>query len=101
VNTLLRKAGCTPEDIDLFVLHQANRFMLDRLRTKMNIPQERFAIELEDCGNTVSSTIPIAIERAMARGEVRPGQKLMLVGFGVGYSWAAALMRVAQPEGSA
>lgn len=100
VQSLLRKANCTADDIDLFVLHQANRFMLDRLRAKMNIPQERFAIELEDCGNTVSSTIPIALERAVARGELKAGQKLMLVGFGVGYSWAAGLMRVPQIEGS-
>jgi 3-oxoacyl-[acyl-carrier-protein] synthase-3 len=100
VQSLLRKANCTANDIDLFVLHQANRFMLDRLRAKMNIPQERFAIELEDCGNTVSSTIPIALERAIARGELKAGQKLMLVGFGVGYSWAAGLMGVAQAEGS-
>jgi 3-oxoacyl-[acyl-carrier-protein] synthase-3 len=98
VNALLGKAGCAADDVDLFVLHQANRFMLDRLRAKMKIPEERFAIELEDCGNTVSSTIPIAIERACGRGELKAGQRLMLVGFGVGYSWAAGMMRVAPAE---
>lgn len=101
VKATLEKAGRTMEDIDLFVLHQANRFMLDRLRTKMNIPPERFSVELEDCGNTVSSTIPIAIERAMARGALKEGQSLMLVGFGVGYSWAAGMMTVVAPEARA
>ena len=96
VKATLEKAGRTMDDVDLFVLHQANRFMLDRLRTKLNIPPERFSVELEDCGNTVSATIPIAIERAMARGALKEGQSLMLVGFGVGYSWAAGMMRVVE-----
>jgi 3-oxoacyl-[acyl-carrier-protein] synthase-3 len=80
-------------DVDYFVFHQANRFMLDRLRNKMAIPPEKFALEMETCGNTVSSTIPIALERSAASGELRSQMRVMAVGFGVGYSWAAAMMR--------
>jgi 3-oxoacyl-[acyl-carrier-protein] synthase-3 len=94
VNQLLARAECKLEDVDHFVFHQANRFMLERLRAKMNIPAEKFSIEMEDCGNTVSSTIPIALERMALGGKLTPGQRVMLVGFGVGYSWAAGMMRV-------
>jgi 3-oxoacyl-[acyl-carrier-protein] synthase-3 len=90
---LLEKGGVSAEDVDLFVLHQANKFMLERLRAKMKIPAEKFWIEMETCGNTVSSTIPIALEQATARGQLRAGSRAALVGFGVGYSWAATLMR--------
>jgi 3-oxoacyl-[acyl-carrier-protein] synthase III len=94
VNQLLARAECKLEDVDHFVFHQANRFMLERLRAKMNISAEKFSIEMEDCGNTVSSTIPIALERMALGGKLTPGQRVMLVGFGVGYSWAAGMMRV-------
>jgi len=91
---LLNKADVSIDEIDLFVLHQANKFMLERLRAKMKIPADKFWIDMEECANTVSSTIPIALEMAMARRQVRPGNRVALVGFGVGYSWAAGLMRV-------
>jgi len=93
---LLEKSNRSMEDVDCFIFHQANRFMLDRLRAKMNIPADRFPIELEDCGNTVSSTIPIAMERSLARCALKSGHTAMLVGFGVGYSWAAGMIRIAE-----
>ncbi len=93
VHCLLAKAGIRLEDVDLFVFHQANQFMLEHLRNKLNIPAEKFYYAMKDCGNTVSSTIPIALRRALQEGRIRPGCRLMLVGFGVGYSWAAVLVR--------
>jgi 3-oxoacyl-[acyl-carrier-protein] synthase III len=90
---LLARSGRTAADIDLFVFHQANKFMLERLRAKLRIPEQRFWIDLETGGNTVSSTIPMALERALAGGRIRPGHEVALVGFGVGYSWAATIMR--------
>jgi 3-oxoacyl-[acyl-carrier-protein] synthase-3 len=97
VEGLLAKAGLAPDDVDLFVFHQANRYMLDNLRDRLGIPPEKFPMALRDCGNTVSATIPIALERARAEGILRPGQRLMLVGFGVGYSWAATMVRWTAP----
>ena len=91
VHRLLEKAGLRLEDIDLFVLHQANKYMLDHLRRKIKIPDEKFVIAMSDCGNTVSSTIPIALKRAMDNGCMPSGTLVMLVGFGVGYSWGALL----------
>jgi len=64
------------------------------LRRKLGIPEEKFPILLRDCGNTVSSTIPITLKHAIETGAARPGSLVMLVGFGVGYSWGAALVRV-------
>ncbi|HLI83846.1 MAG TPA: ketoacyl-ACP synthase III [Bryobacteraceae bacterium] len=89
---LLDRSGKDLEQVDLFVFHQANRYMLDHLRGKLKIPREKFYLWLESCGNTVSSTIPIALKHALAEGRLRPGQTVMLVGFGVGYSWGATLL---------
>jgi 3-oxoacyl-[acyl-carrier-protein] synthase III len=90
---LFSVAGIAPGDVDLFVFHQANRYMLEHLRNTLEIPPEKFPVCLEDCGNTVSSTIPITLDRAREAGQLRPGQTVMLVSFGVGYSWAAAMLR--------
>jgi 3-oxoacyl-[acyl-carrier-protein] synthase-3 len=90
---LLAKSQHTMDDIDLFFFHQANKFMLEHLRKKLGVPESKFIYCLADCGNTVSSTIPIALRDASDRGILRPGQLVMAVGFGVGYSWGATLIR--------
>jgi 3-oxoacyl-[acyl-carrier-protein] synthase III len=66
---------------------------LDHLRRKIGIPAEKFLVTMSDCGNTVSSTIPIALKHAMLDNRLQPGARVMLVGFGVGLSWAATLVR--------
>ncbi len=93
VSEVLARAGKTADDVDLFVFHQANRYMLEHLRAKLKVPPEKFVVALEHCGNTVSSTIPIALKEAEGRGVLRPGMLVLLVGFGVGYSWGATLIR--------
>ena len=94
LSRLLDKCGLTLDQIDFIVPHQANKFMLERLRAKMKIPVEKFWIDMEQCGNTVSSTIPIALESALAQGRVKQGDRVALVGFGVGYSWGATLIEI-------
>ena len=93
VNRLLGEASLSIDDIDLFVFHQANRYMLEHLRQRMHIPAERFFIAMAHCGNTVSSAVPIALKEAEAGGRLKPGDRVLLAGFGVGYSWAATLLR--------
>lgn len=93
VDLLLAKSQHALEDIDLFVFHQANKFMLDHLRKKMKLPSDKFCVAMSHCGNTVSSTIPIALKHAEREGRLRTGSLVMLVGFGVGYSWGATLVR--------
>lgn len=72
---------------DGFVFHQANAFILGKLRQKLKIDAARFVIDLKDTGNTVSSSIPLALE-PLLRGGTGTSRHFMLVGFGVGYSWA-------------
>lgn len=84
-DALLLKAGKAKENMDFFVLHQANKFMLEALRKKLKVPQEKLPIMVEDCGNTVSSTIPIALFKLRQQGRLMQGHQLMLIGFGVGY----------------
>jgi len=69
------------------VFHQANRFHARAARNKLKIAPDKFCIDMEDCGNTVSSTIPLALERRGMEGRYQ-WTTIMLVGFGVGYSWA-------------
>ncbi len=92
VRSLLAKTGLQQTDIDLFVFHQANQYMMETLRKNLKIEKERFFVYLENCGNTVSSTIPVALKAAMEQGRLQPGMRIMLVGFGVGLSWAATIL---------
>lgn len=91
---LLEKAGLTFDQIDFLIPHQANKFVLERLRAKLKFPADKFWIDMQNCGNTVSSTIPIALEAAIEQGRVKPGHRVALVGFGVGYSWGATLIEM-------
>jgi len=93
VNALLQRANLRPDDVDLYVFHQANRHMLDHLRRKSAIPEDKFLVYLSNCGNTVSATIPITLREAQRAGRLKRGTVLALVGFGVGYSWSAAICR--------
>lgn len=92
VEALLEKEGCQKEDIDFFVLHQANKFMLEALRKKLKISEDKLPVFLENCGNTVSSSIPLVLENMLDNGIFETEKKLMLVGFGVGYSWAGCFL---------
>lgn len=94
VDETLRKNGLALDDIDYFVLHQANSLILTMLMTQLKIPRERFCIDIEDVGNTASCTIPLALRRALDREPDRltAGAKILVAGFGVGYSWAATVI---------
>ena len=91
---LLEKSRLTLDQIDFLIPHQANKFVLERLRAKLKFPADKFWIDMENCGNTVSSTIPIALESALQQGCVKNGDRVALVGFGVGYSWGATMIRI-------
>lgn len=93
INKLLLKANLSKESISYFVLHQANKFMINALRKKLKINEEKMPIMIEDCGNTVSSSIPIALFKMRQGNQLVNNQNLMLIGFGVGYSWAACLLK--------
>lgn len=92
VSALLDKAGMDKEDIDYVVFHQANKFMLEKLRKKSGFSTEHFLLSYEHYGNTVSSTIPLGLAKAISEGTFKKGDKILLFGFGVGYSWAGTIM---------
>ena len=88
VERILGNAGWTAADIDFYLIHQATTFMLNHLRQRMNLDEEHTPEALAEYGNTVSSTIPILIHDLRAAGRLRPGKQTLMVGFGVGLSWA-------------
>ncbi|MFY7952542.1 MAG: 3-oxoacyl-ACP synthase III family protein [Armatimonadaceae bacterium] len=90
VEELMAKAGWDRDSTDFLVLHQANKFMVSELTRKLGWPADKVPLYVENLGNTVSSTIPFLLEKMIEEGEVVPGTRLLLVGFGVGYSWAGA-----------
>ncbi|MBN9338095.1 MAG: ketoacyl-ACP synthase III [Chryseobacterium sp.] len=92
IKDTLEKNKLTMDDIDLFVFHQASSYMLNYLKNLCNIPDEKFFMEMKDIGNTVSASIPIALKLASDKGKIKKGNKVMVVGFGVGYSWGAGIL---------
>lgn len=89
---ILSRNNLCMENMDLFVFHQANAYMLEHLRKKLNIPRDKFLVTMDFCGNTVSSTIPIALKEAEKRNILSTLKHVVLVGFGVGYSWAGNII---------
>lgn len=92
VRTLLDQAGFTLHDLDLVVLHQASRVTLDYLYRVLHIPSNKQFSNIDHVGNTVSASIPIALREAELRGMLKPGMRVMLVGFGVGLSWGGCIV---------
>lgn len=93
VSDLLVRNSLAIDDIDLFIFHQASRLTLEALQKKMKISSDRFVIDMNDVGNLVSSSLPVALKRAQAAGRVKAGARVLLCGFGVGLSWGAALLQ--------
>ena len=98
IRGLLQKAKLDIDDIDLYIFHQANKFMLDFLRKKMKIPVTKFFMNFSDIGNTVSSSIPIALCRAYEKDLFISQKRIVLSGFGVGLSWGSVLLEVNKEE---
>ena len=82
------------ENIDLFILHQANKYMLETIRDKLKIPKKKFYINLKNVGNTTSSSIPISIHRAVEEKKIKKNMKVLLCGFGVGFSWSSCIINI-------
>ena len=92
VEKLLNKSGLQQDDIDLWVFHQANKYMINYLRKLLDIDKDKFYIFMEKVGNTVSSTIPIAL--CEARKEDKLHGNVLLAGFGVGLSWGGVMLKI-------
>lgn len=91
---VLEKNSATLESVDYVIFHQANAFMLNFLRKTSGIPKEKFYVNMRDTGNTVSNTIPIALADCLSEGLIKRGDRVALVGFGVGLSWAGTVIEI-------
>ena len=94
VQNILCRQGLTIEQVDLFIFHQASNMVLDSLQRILKIKSDRLFRNLTYIGNTVSASIPIALKDAFVQGRIKPGDKILLSGFGVGLSWGTALIRM-------
>ena len=93
VKQLLERSGIQKEDVDYYIFHQANKFMLNTIRKVCALPKDKFYINLEHTGNTVSSTVLIGLKDCLKNGTVAAGMKVMITGFGVGLSWAGVMLK--------
>ena len=92
VQDILDKNELLKEDIDGYVFHQANAFMLNFLRKKLKVKEEKFHYYMSEVGNTVSSTIPIVLCEKLRENKLKGN--LLLAGFGVGYSWGGCVLKI-------
>ena len=92
MTTLLEKGGLAKDEIDYFVFHQANKYMLSTIRKVCGIPKDKFYIDLDHTGNTVSSTILIGLKDCLEQGSIQSGMKVMACGFGVGLSYGGTIL---------
>lgn len=91
-NDVLQKNNLTLDEIDLHVFHQANKYIANLQRRKLKIPEEKYYCCYEDGGNTVSSTIPIALVHALKDGSIQRGTKVLSVAQGLGYTWGGVIL---------
>ena len=94
MNDTLERNRTSLEHLRLVVLHQASHMMLVKLRELLAIPEEKFVFNIEKYGNTVSSTIPIALYDSMQSGRLGKGDSVLVMGFGVGLSWGGTVLRM-------
>jgi 3-oxoacyl-[acyl-carrier-protein] synthase-3 len=92
VDALLDSSAINLNDIDMFIFHQASKLVIENLIRRLELDEEKVFVNYKNVGNTVSASIPIALKQAYDEKKLRKGDKVMLVGFGVGLSWGSCLM---------
>ena len=92
MNEILEKNSVKKEDIDYYLFHQANKFMLNTLRKVCVLPKNKFYVNLATTGNTVSSTVLIGLKDSIDGQIIKAGNKVMISGFGVGLSWGGTIL---------
>jgi 3-oxoacyl-[acyl-carrier-protein] synthase-3 len=94
VSKTLEKNNVTLEGLDYVIFHQANKYVIEYLRKKIGIPEDKFYINLLYTGNTSSSTIPIGIKDSLNKNVIKKGSKILIASFGVGYSWGGTVITI-------
>jgi len=91
IDRILADAGLTRDQVDLFLMHQATLYMIEHLRARLELDENVVPVDLDHCGNTVSSTIPILMHNLRGSRRLQPGKRSLLISFGVGLSWAGCV----------
>ena len=91
---ILEKENIKIEDIAAIIPHQANLRIIDYVGKRLGIPREKFVTNLQNYGNTSGASIPIALCEAIDDGKVKRGDNIIMVGFGGGLTWGAALIKL-------
>jgi 3-oxoacyl-[acyl-carrier-protein] synthase-3 len=89
---ILQKNGMKPEDVDLFIPHQANLRIIQATAKRLNVPMEKVLVNVDRYGNTGAASIYVALEEAWSLGRVKPGDLLLFAAFGGGFTWGSALV---------
>lgn len=92
IEEAIKKAGLTVEDIDLFVIHQANIRIIESVSKRLKVPMEKFPTNLENCGNISAGSVPVLLDQVNRSGKIRQGDKIVLAGFGAGLTWGASVL---------
>lgn len=92
VEEVLEKNQVAQEDISCYVLHQANKRIVEAVAKRLNEPIEKFPMNLQEYGNTSSASIPILLDELKREGKLEKGKKIVLAGFGAGLSWGASIL---------
>lgn len=90
---VLGKNKMEKDNVDYYVFHQANKFMLNTIRKVCVLPKDKFYVNLEQTGNTVSSTVMMGLKQCLEAGTIHEGMKVMVAGFGVGLSWGGTVLK--------
>lgn len=98
MSQVLEKNALAKDDVDYYIFHQANKFMLNTIRKVCLLPKGKFYVNLETTGNTVSSTILIGLKDCLDNGTIHKDMTVMCSGFGVGLSWGGVILRVGSKE---
>lgn len=93
IKTVCDKAGITPSDLDWLIPHQANLRIIDAVAKKHHIPKEKFLVNLQKYGNTAAASVGLALDEFRRDGTIKPGQLVLVMGFGGGLSWGGLLIR--------
>jgi 3-oxoacyl-[acyl-carrier-protein] synthase-3 len=93
----LQRAGVSPDDLDLFVAHQANARIVRAAAEQLGVPPDRVVLDVEKVANTSAASIPLALFRAERDGRLRPGATVALTAFGAGFVWGAAIVPWKEP----
>lgn len=92
IHEALAAGGLRLEDVDLFILHQANLRIAEAVASALGLPGEKFFNNIQRVGNTTAASIPIALDEAARQGRIRERDRVVLAAFGSGFTWASALV---------